>query len=162
MPTIYIPIDIRNPQVSLNTGNSFFNVINLANVGDLGIWDFVKAVQGNLFGVCRLPPSINATPNAKIILTFMANAVIGNAVIQVGSKNINTSTSFNTALTLESPQTITVPVTAYERFDVTFSLTNPPNANDEMIIEILHNGTSGSETLATDLLLVDAVMAVDL
>ena len=160
--TIYIPIDIRNPQVASNPGNSFFNVINLSNVGDVGVWDFVKSVQGNVFGFARLPPALNINPNARIILTFMANATTGITVVQVATKTINTSTSFNTALVSETKQNKTVPGTAYQRFDVTFNLTNQPATDDEMVVEIMHNGTDGAETLAVDLLLVDAVLAVDI
>ena len=160
--TIYIPIDIRNPQVTSNPGNSFFNLINLSNVGDVGIWDFVKSVQGNVFGFARLPSALAIAPNAKIKLTFMVNATTGITVIQVATKNINVSTSFNTALTTETKQNITVPATAFQRFDVTFNLTNQLGADDELVVEIMHNGTDGAETLAVDLLLVDAVLAVDI
>jgi hypothetical protein len=159
--TITIPLDLKNPQVASNPGNSFFNVLGLTN-WDAGVWDFVKSVQGNIFGTVKIPHIIAGTPNAKIVLSLMWNATTGVAVMQIGSKNLANGATYNVSFTNETAQNVSVPGTAYFRTDVTFTLTNPPSADDELVVEILHNGTSGSDTAAVDTLLVDAWLQIDI
>ncbi|HEY8836496.1 MAG TPA: hypothetical protein VIO16_02220 [Dehalococcoidia bacterium] len=164
--TIRVPISILAPAVSANGGNAFFSVAGLT-AQDYGHWEFVKSVQGNLFGQVAVPHNLNATPNAKIILSFAANAATGNTVIQIGTARIPAGTSINPgSLTTETAQTITVPGTAYQRFDVTLpasaTLAVTPQADDILLVEIMHNGAAGGETLAVNLLLLAAVLVVDL
>jgi len=92
--TIRVPISILAPAVSANGGNAFFSVAGLT-AQDYGHWEFVKSVQGNLFGQVAVPHNLNATPNAKIILSFAANAATGNTVIQIGTARIPAGTSIN-------------------------------------------------------------------
>ena len=160
--TTNIPIDLRNPQVSANAGNSFWTLAGLT-AWDAGHWEFVKSVQGNIFGLVQIPHTIGATPAAKIILSLAANATTGVAVVQVASAAVANGATYNPAsLTAETAQNVTVPGTAYFRKDVTFTLTNAPVADQQLIVEILHNGTNGSETLAVNLLLLEAVLQIDL
>jgi hypothetical protein len=160
--TVRIPLDLRNPQVSANGGNSFWTVGGLT-AWDAGHWEFAKSVQGNIFGVALIPHNLAVTPNASIIVSLAANATTGVAVVQASTSPVANAASFNPAsLTAESAQNITMPATAYLRKDVTFTLTNAPAADNILIVEILHNGTNGSETLAANLLLFEAVIQLDL
>ena len=161
MTTAKIPIDFRNPRFSSLAGNSFWNVIALTNV-DLGVWDFVKDVQGKIYGVVQVPKAINATPNAKVVLSIMANATSGVTSLIVSSKNLADAGSYNVTLTNETQQDITVPGTAYLRKDVSFTLTNAPAASDEIVVVASHEGQHANDTLAVDTLLVDAWLEVDL
>ena len=163
--TTPFPLNFRNPQVSANAGNSFWTVTGLT-AWDAGHWEFIKAVQGNIFATVRVPDVIGAVPNARIFLSLAANATTGVAVVQIGSalvRNNDATRTWNPAsLTNETAVSWTAPGTAYTRLDQSFTLTNQPAAGDEIIVEILHNGTNGSDNLAVNLLLMDAWMLIDL
>ena len=160
MATIRIPIDLRNPRVASLAGNAFFNVLALTNY-DAGIWDFVKDVQGKVYGFVTVPFNINATPNAKIVISIAANATTGVTSLQASSKNLADAATYNVTFTAETRQDITVPATAYFRKDVSFTLTNAPAAKDELVVEIFHDGTQAADTLAVDTLLFDAWLEID-
>lgn len=161
--TVRIPVSILAPNASANAGNSFYTVVALT-AHDYGHWEFVNAVQGNVFGQVHVPHNLAATPNAGIICSFAANAVAGVAVLTVASARVASGATLNPAsLTAETAQNITVPATAYFRFDVTFSpLSVTPQADDVLLVEILHNGTNVNDTLAVHLLLLEAVLQCDL
>lgn len=142
-------------------GNAFYNVKALTNI-DQGLWDFLQDVQGKIYGVVTVPYSINVTPNAKIVLSILANATTGVTSLQVSSKNVANNVSYDVTLTAETRQDITVPATAYVRKDVSFTLTNAPTAQDELIVEVFHDGTQVNDTLAVDTLLLDAWLEIDL
>ena len=161
MVTLKIPVDLRNPRFTSLAGNTFWNVIALTNV-DLGVWDFLKDVQGKIYGVVQLPKAINATPAAKIVLSIAANATSGVTSFIVSSKDPADGETYNVTLTNETQIDTTVPATAYLRKDISFTLTNAPAAGDELVVVISHEGQHANDTLAVDTLLVDAWLEVDL
>lgn len=161
MPTNQYPVDLRNPQISANPGNSFFTVAALT-AWDFGHYEFIHAVNGNVFGVVVVPSTLVTPSNARIVIQCAANATTGNTVLQVATKPVALSASINPAsLTAEPLQIIGVPVVAYERFDVTFTLTPTVNAGDLVIVQVYHNGASVNETLAANLLLLGAYLLID-
>lgn len=130
---------------------------------DAGHWEFVKDVVGDVFGIVAVPHSINATPNAKIVLELAANATSGVTTMGVASKNVADGGSLNPAsLTAETDVDVTVPATAYLRKEVSFTLTNAPAADDILIVRVRHNGTATNDTLAVNTLLISAYLQVDL
>lgn len=156
--TIRIPIDLRNPRVSSLAGNSFFTVTGLT-AWDAGHWEFVKDVDGKIYGVVSIPNNLNATPNAKIILTIAANATSGVTRLSVATNPPADGESLDPAsLTGETAQDITVPATARLRKDVTFTLTNAPAPNDLLIVEIYHEGAHVNDTLAVNTELYNTVL----
>lgn len=158
--TIRIPIQLRTPQQSANLGNSFFNV-NALTAYDAGNFEFTKDVNGKVFGLVRIPKNMNATPTAKIILTYMANATTGVTRLSVASGDIADGESMNPAsLTVETAVDSTVPATAYLRKDVSFTLTDTPVADDLKIVQIYHEGAHANDTLAVNTILVDAVLEI--
>lgn len=162
MSTQTYPVDLRNPQVSSNAGNAAFNTVGLT-AWDEGGYQFVKAVDGSVFGIVAIPQGLATPNNAKIILQCMANATLGNTCLQVLTHAVGASASFNPAsLTAESLQIVAVPGTAYQRFDVTFTLSVTVAANDSLIVQVYHNGTNVSETLAQNLELVGCFLQIDL
>lgn len=158
------PIRRLTPQSSANAGNSFFNVIGLADY-DSGHHEFVKDVDGKFFGIVEVPTNIAATPNAKIVLLIRANATSGVTRLQVGTKAVADGESTDPTLTDETAQNITVPGTARLRKDVTFTLTDAPAADDILIVEIFHNGDAAAggaaDTLAVNTELFDAYLEID-
>jgi hypothetical protein len=164
--TVRLPIDLRNPRVSSLAGNTFWTLAGLT-AHDLGHWEFVKSVDGKVYGVVSVPHNLSATPNASIYLACTANATTGNAQLQISEARVASGGSFNpSSLTAETAQTITVPATAYQRFDVHFptsgSLAVTPSADDLLIVEFFRNGSNASDTLAVNLLLVGAYLQIDL
>jgi hypothetical protein len=159
--TIYVPIALANPASSSDIGNSFWSVLGLT-AWDAGHWEYVKDVDGLVFGTVRLPHNLAGTPNAAIVLVMAWNATTGVASMIVASKNVASGGSLNPAsLTAETVQDQTVPGTAYLRQDMTFTLTNAPAADDELIVEIEHNGTRTQDTVAVNTLMLAAFLKVD-
>jgi len=159
--TIRVPIDLRNPIASSLAGNSFFNVTGLTAL-DLAHWEFVKDVEGKIYGVVGVPTPLAATPNAKIILQLAANATTGVSTMQVSSKAVADAESFNPgSLDSETAEDVTMPSTAYDRKEVSISLTNAPEADDILLVEIFHDGDAANDTLAVNTLLVAAYLEID-
>jgi len=160
--TVKIPLELRNPRESSLQGNSFFTVLGLTS-WDAGHWEFKNGVDGKIYGVVAIPKNVAATPNASLFLLLGANATTGNIRVQVSDKNAAVGSTLNpSSLTAETAQTVTVPGTARNRFDVQFILTNPPSADDFLIVEIFRNGANVVDTLAVNLELYGAYLQIDL
>ena len=165
MPTIRLPLDLRNPRVTSLAGNSFFTVSGLTAV-DLGHWRFLNDVEGRVYGVVLIPPNLAGTPNANIGLALFANATSGVTRFTVATKSVANNASLNPAsLTAETAQDITVPATARLRKDVTFpssgSLGETLAASSVLLVEITHNGDHANDTLAVSTDMVSAWLQVD-
>ena len=164
--TVRLPVTLLTPQESANQGNAYYTVSGLTAY-DAGHWELKNGVSGNIFGLVHVPHNLAATPNASLFLTCAANATTGNTVVQVKEQNIAAGASFNPAsLTAETAQTITVPATAYQRFDVHFptsgSLGVTPVADDVLLVQVFRDGSNASDTLAVALWVVEAVLQVDI
>lgn len=158
--TIRVPINLRNPRVSTLAGNTFFNVKALTNY-DAGVWEFVKDVDGKVYGLVPVPKNLFATPAAKIILVTAYNATSLVSRWSVKSKNVADAATLDATFTAETAQDITVPGTAYFRKDVTFTLTNAPVASDMLLVEIFHEGAHANDTVAVNSLLFGAMLECD-
>jgi hypothetical protein len=132
----------------------------------MGYWDFVKDVDGKLYGVVRIPKDMYATPAAKIKIVIAANATSGVtswAVEHLAIQSLTTGESINpAALTAIATQDITVPGTAYLLKEVSFTVTETLAAEDELIVSLYHVGTKAEDTLAVDTLLIDAFLEIDI
>ncbi len=158
--TIYIPVNLTNPRVSSLAGNSFFNVKALTNY-DAGVWEFVKDVDGKIYGLVRIPSNVSGTPNAALVMVCGWNATTGVARLSVKSAPPANGETLNATFTSETAQDITVPGTAYFRDDVTFTLTNAPSASDLLLVELFHEGAHGNDTVAVNTLLWAAYLQID-
>jgi hypothetical protein len=162
--TIQIPIDLHNPRVTSLAGNSFWTVLGLT-AWDAGHWQFVKDVDGKVYGIVRIPVNMAGAPAAKIKLVIAANATSGVTSLAVSHKSVQTKAtaeSLNPAsLTAIATQDITVPATAYNALEVTFTVTETLAAEDELLIEIFHDGDKAQDTLAVNTLLFDAFLEID-
>ena len=164
MATTYrIPIDLQNPRTASLAGNCFPNVLALTNI-DKFIWQFVKDVDGKLYGMVLIPSNLAGTPAAAIILVIGANATSGVTTLNVSTKSIAVNESYNVTLTADTAQDITVPATARVTKEVTFTGGDLGNivANDILIVEVFHQGTAANDTLAVDTELLEAYLRVDL
>lgn len=170
--TTRFPIDIRSPDLTGNPGNSFFTNTPLTAATpdfDLGHWEFVKDVDGAVFGLVRIPNVIGATPAAKIILTLAANATTGVSTMRVDARPIaNDAESLDQALdTTVANQDVSMPATAYNTKEVSFTLPTSGNgfpvaAKDLLLVRIEHEGADADDTLAVNTLLIDAQLEIDL
>ena len=140
--------------MSANAGNSFFSVLALTD-WDAGHWEFVKDVDGKIYGVVKVPPDYLS--GGAIKMSIAANATTGVTRLVVGSKAVADGETLNPgSLTDETAQDITVPGTAYFRKVVSFTLTETLAASDLLIVEIYHNGAHANDTLAVNTLLFGA------
>ena len=162
--TVKIPLDLRNPRAASLAGNSWWSIKALTNI-DVGFWEFLKDVDGKIYGVATAPPSLAASPAAKIVLLVGANATTGIARLNVATKCVaDDAESVNVTLTADTAQDITMPVTARLGKKVTFSLGDLANiaANDLVFVEILHEGSHINDTLAQNTELYEAWLVVDI
>jgi hypothetical protein len=155
------PIHLHTARQSSLAGNSFWTVAALTDY-DAGHWEFVKDVDGKVYGHIAIPAELAGTPSAKIVLITAYNATTGISRWVVGTAPAADGATLNPgSLTDETAQDITVPGTAYFRKDVTFTLTTPPVANGMLIVEIHHNGAHVNDTVAVNSLLQGAYLEVD-
>jgi len=170
--TVRIPIDLRNPGITGDGGNAFFNVIALTVATpdfDLGHWEFIKDVDGSVYGLVSIPPTIGGTPAAKIILTLAANATTGVTSIDVETRPVASDAQI-LDIALDSTiaiQDITMPTTAFHTKEASFTVPTSGNdhpvvAKDVFLIRILHNGVKAADTLAVNTLMVRAELEIDL
>lgn len=147
-----IPVSLTTPRASSLAGNSFWTVAGMTD-WDMGHWEFVKDVDGKVYGTVLVP---SGATTATLRLAIAANATSGVTRLNVGYAPIADAESLNPAsLTDGTAQDITVPATAYLRKDVTFSLTGLAGA-DLVIVEIFHEGSHANDTLAVNTLLLGA------
>jgi hypothetical protein len=163
MPTtVPIPIDFRTPGLSALAGNSFWTPKALTAL-DLDTWEFVKDVDGKVFGIVEYLPTLDATPNARVLLSLGANAATGVTRLSVLTKAIANAQSFNPAsLTAIASQDISVPGTARTRFDATFTVATEVVAGGKMLyVCVFHEGAHTNDTLAVNTELYGGVLLVD-
>lgn len=154
------PIDLHTPQSSTNAGNAFWSVLAQTNY-DMGHWQYVRDVDGRVFGQVLVPSELAATPNAKIRLALAANATSGVTRMSVATKDPADGETVNVSFTSETAQDVAVPGTAYLRKDISFTLTNAPAAGDLLIVSVFHEGAHANDTLAVNTLLLGAWLEVD-
>jgi hypothetical protein len=151
-----IPLALNVPRVSTLAGNAFWSVA-AAGGWDSGRWEFVKDVEGRVYGTVFVPPTYDPAVTAKIILALAANAAAGVTRMQVATKAVADGESVAPgALTVEAAQDVIVPATAYLSKIVTFPLTEVLAANDLLIVEVTHLGAHANDTLAVSTLLYGA------
>lgn len=166
MPTVRVPIALLNPRTATLAGNSFWTIAALS-AWDAGHWEFVKDVDGKVYGMVAVPKNLAATPNPKIVLSLAANATTGVTRMSVGTKAVADAESLNPAsFTVETAQDVTVPATARVRKDVVFpstgNLTETVAADDLLIVEIFHEGAHANDTLAVNTEVYAAFLQVDI
>lgn len=164
--TVRIPINFRNPRFTSLAGKAWWAPVGLTAL-DLGRWEFLKDDDGKIYGTVLVPRNVAATPNAKIVVSIMANATTGVTRLQVSTKAVADAESLNPAsLTAETAQDITVPATARLRKDVTFpssgSLTEAVAADDILLVELYHNGLHANDTLAVNTEVPEAALQIDI
>jgi len=153
-----IPIALTTPRSTTLAGNAFWTSIGLTAY-DWGHWEFVKDVEGVIYGQVMIPPSIVPAATAKIVYSIAANAASGVTRMNCSTKAIADAASFNPA-TLDDivAQDVTVPATAYTRKDLTFNLASPPASGSLLVVKIGHEGTHTNDTLAVNTLLLGAYL----
>lgn len=112
---------------------------------------FPKLLDGWWQGSIRIPN--NYTSSGAIVCSYVANAAVGNVRTNVSTAVVAAGVTEDTALTSETTVTTTVPGTARQRFDVSFTLTPTLVAGSTLNVQVERFGTSGLDTLAVDLLL---------
>jgi hypothetical protein len=165
MATVKIPIDLRTPRLSTLAGNAFWTVKALTNI-DQGVWEFVKDVDGKIYGVAPIPASIATVPNPMIVLIIGANATSGITRLNIATKFIaQDAESYDVTLTNHTAQDITVPGTARLTKQTVFSTSGDfanIAANDILVVELFHEGSHANDTLAVNTELLDAYLLVDI
>jgi len=146
-----MPIQLHTPRSSTLGGNSVWTVLAQTNY-DWGHWEFVKDVDGYVYGQVRVAAAFTA---ATVILSLAANATTGVTRMQVGYFISADGATINGSFTDITAQDVTVPATAYLRKDVTFAL-GALSLGDQVTIRVFHAGTHANDTLAVNTLLTGA------
>ena len=162
------PIDFRTPRFSSLQGNVIPDIIALQDQ-DQEVWVMKKDVDGKIYGRIKTPEIIGGIPNAQVILVICANNVAAVATrLSIAVKPVADGETFDPATLNDiAAQDITMPTTAYQRKDVTFTLPTtggdfPIEAGDILEIEVFHEGTHPNDLLAADTLLIEGYLKVDL
>jgi hypothetical protein len=146
-----IPVDLTTPRTSTLGGNVGGNIVALTDY-DAPVWEFLKDVEGKLYGYVRVPSDYAS--GGVIRLALAANQTSANVTrMQLATKAVADGESLNPTLTDESGVDVTMPTTAYQRKDVTFTLTETLAAGDLLIVEVFHDGDHANDTLTVSTLL---------
>lgn len=154
MATVQLPIRLETPDSAgsgypaLTTNNGFSNVRRVLPA-------FTKLVDGTWEGSVRIPQ--NYSSGGAVKLSFVANATSGAIRSRVSTTVVAASSTEDASYTDESYVNTTVPGTAKQRFDVSFTLTTTPVVGSTLNVKVTRNGTNGGDTLAVDALLWEAV-----
>lgn len=162
--TVRVPIDLRAPDSQTNPGNSFWTVEGLT-AHDLGAWQFLPNVDGSVFGVAHVPKNIAGAPAAKIVLILAANDAAGlitvmdvlTAAVASDAESIDPA-----SLVAVGTTAITLPSAAYNTKEQSYTLASQPSSDDLLLVEILHDGNDGADTLGVNTILVEAYLEIDI
>jgi len=151
-----LPVKLTNPRATTLQGNSFFTVAGLT-AWDFGHWEFVKDVDGRIYGIVRLDGIAN-TGNLKLSLVG-AN---GAGVTRIGLKSNQTKDGIGinpaSLVTSYTPQDVTV-AAGYIQRDISFGIGGLATYTI-LILEIIHEGSHANDTLAVNTMLLDASFEV--
>ncbi len=137
------------------TGNAFAGLIATANIRLL-LPAFTNGVDGFWWGVLRVPEDYASA--GSIALRVGANDTTGHVSRWiVSTKARDAAATWDTALTAETAQNLTMSTTAYRPADVSFTLTTTPVAGQDLVFNVERNGSSGSDTLTVVAFLFEAV-----
>lgn len=143
-----IPLDgadaSGNAYLALSPSNGFTNsrrVVPAFNALVVGTWDGSFIVPNN-YGSA-----------GTVVLSFVANAVVGALRVRVSSAVVAAGVSEDTAYTNEAYVNTTVPGTALQRFDVSFVLSTAPVAGSSLNIRVTRDGADAADTLGVSALL---------
>lgn len=156
MATVQIPISLDTPDstgnaypgLSVATAFGFSNVRRLAPA-------FTKSVDSFWSGTIRVPQDY--VGSGTVICSFVANATSGAIRVLVSTKVVANLASEDAAYTDETAQNVTVPATANQRKDISFTLTTTPVAGSSLNVKVTRNGANAADTLAVDALLWECV-----
>lgn len=159
--TIRIPVDLGVPQQAANQGNCYFDMLNLTD-HDFGVWTLVKDVNGKVYGRATVPKNLSGTTGSLVVALAWANSASSKvARVSVAYSPIANGESLNPgSLTDVTAQDLSVPTTAYQRTDATYSLTGLA-ADDVLLVEVYHEGAHANDTVAVDTLVVEAWLECD-
>ena len=161
--TVRIPIDLRAPGTTIDAGNAFWIVDGLT-AHDFGNWQFLQSADGSVFGVAHVPKNLAVVPAAKIVLILMANSTSGNVTsMQVFTAPVAPDGElFDPAsLTSITVQDVTMPTTAFQTKEISFTIAAAPVADDLLIVRIFHDGNTANDTLAENTILIEAYLEID-
>lgn len=163
--TIDIPIDLRNPGITTNPGNSFWTV-SAFTAPDFGHWEYLLDVDGDVFGQVAVPQNMAATPNAKIILYVShPNATTGEVVsMEVLANPVADTEAIPTSMTSVEIIDFTMSNTADVIEAITFPSTGSmadPVAGDQMFVQVKHDGNKTEDTLTENVRLHAAYLRID-
>jgi hypothetical protein len=168
MPVMHIPIDLYVPKQSSSVaGNCYWNVSTLTALDD-GHWEFVKDVDGYIYGRVLVPNNLAASPAAKIELSVKAPSSGGNRSVRfkVAAHPVADGESMNpSALCTPIEQLLDLGATEYARGIMEFTLpvtgSFPIVAGDLLLVEICHYGSHISDLLAVNCHLDEAYLVVE-
>lgn len=144
-------IDLRNP-----SANAYFVATAFTNFV-LGRWLMIKDVDSSIYGAVRVPATFT-----QIAVNLMLGGGTGNTRMQVKTRSIGDGDTIDSTITAESAQTIALTSGLLEvaRFPASGGIGSSPAAGDLLVVQIIHVGTDGADTLATDTALYGAFLEV--
>lgn len=166
--TVRIPIDIKNPGITENVGESFATILLLtvpAPDFDLGVWEMLdNTADSALYGIVSVPPVIGGTPAAKIVILWASASTTGNnAYLKVSTRHVADTEALDGAYTdVQGPTAHADSTTANAINEDVFTLSTQPAASDFMLVEIFRNNLNVLDTLASSIFILEAYLEIDL
>src|SRR5215471_1182242 len=158
LPGNVVPIQLRNPQMAANAGNSFPTVSALT-AWEEWRWEFVQKQLGKVFGTARIPDNWPVTLQ-RVVLEVGANGT-GATRLSVKTYAVVAGASYNpAALNAIAAQVVTISATRTRQV-VSFTQAGETwHSGDLILVEVYHKGTDASDTLTVNTELLNAYLQV--
>jgi hypothetical protein len=155
-----IPIRLRVPRSSTLAGNAAYTVLALT-AWDMPAWDFADAVEGRVYGFCRIPSALAAVPNANLVCVWTAN-VAGNCLMVPRIVVVPNGGNLNPAAFVSLGNvTVTALAVGWKVVETVTGLGSLLVASNTLLVEIIRFGADALDTAAGSLYLLDAYVEVN-
>lgn len=149
---IPVPVQLHTPRTSTLGGNAFWTAKALAT-WDSGHWEFVKDVEGRVYGQALLPWTFTT---ATLTLRLTTDGITGVSrmrakVFDSPAKNPNDPATIWTDL-----GAVDVSMVGYWYIEARYTITPKPPGFSTLVFEIIHEGAHANDTLAANTWLVGA------
>ena len=142
-----------------SSGNAYTSLVTGAGTNiRLLVPTFTTGVDGFWWGILDVPSNYSSA--GAIVLWVGANDTTGHVSRWIVATNaVNTSATWDAALTAETAQNLTMSTTAYRPQALTFTLSTTPVAGESMTFYVERNGSNGADTLTVAAYLAKAVFS---
>ncbi len=148
MATGFLPVNVVYPDAS---GNAYPLLVDLSP-HRLVVPAFAKDVAGYWYGKFTVPQDYASAPQIVLRLAASTTSLVSTMAVSSYPTTAD-GNSYDGTYTTETQQNVSLPGTAYNRKDVTFTLTSTITVGADINLRVDHEGAVGADTNTAETLL---------